>query len=161
MTAPVWIASALLAGQLRMLLGDAAAIAPSAAVAWTVLYARRSFRGSFALVAVLTGLCEGPTYDAPFVAAPLAALFVGALASATRRIAPIRRPRGEIALGVVFAALAATAVDLLRERSAGPWASFPSAAQTLAGAVATGLCAGLCAFVAERSPSLRAALARR
>mgnify|MGYP001208931626 CR=1 FL=1 len=152
---PLVAAAALLTGQIRLALGDAAPLAPSAAVAWALLYARRSRRGSFAAAATFAALIEAPTYDAPLIAAPLAALTAGFLGYATRFALPVRTLKGEGLAGALFAACAAFVFEGLQD---GPGAEAP---HFWGGVVATGfLCAALAALE-RRSPSLRAALARR
>jgi hypothetical protein len=158
---PLVVASALLTGQLRLFLGPAGAAVPCAAFAWTLLAARRSQRGSFVGTALLAALVEGPTFDAPYVALPIAALAVGAAGSLTRRLFPVRRPRGEIALGTAFAAFGAAALELYRPDPSFLGDDAAAVAFRTAGFVAGGLLAAGLSAASARVGSLRAGLARR
>ncbi len=161
MTWPLVLASSLLFGQLRLLLGPAGLVVPCAAFAWTQLVARRSSRGSFVATALLAACLEGPTFDAPFAALPFAAVVVGITALGTRRLIPVRGPRGEIALGVLFAALGAAVMELFRSESSLFGDSAAGLAYRSAGWVAGGLLSGLLGYIATSVGSLRAGLARR
>ena len=161
MTWPLVLASALLLGQLRLLLGPVGLIVPCAAFAWTQLVARRSERGSFVATALLAACVEGPTFDAPFAAAPFAAIVVGITALGTRRLFPVRGPRGEVALGVLFAAMGTSVMELFQPESAIFGESAAPAGYRLAGWIAGGLLAGVLGRAATTVGSLRAGLARR
>jgi hypothetical protein len=152
---PLVAASALLTGQARLALGDYAALAPSAAVAWGLVCARRSRRGSFATTTVFAALIEAPTYDAPLVVPPLAALVAGLAAYLTRYALPVRTPRGEGAAAALFAVLGAFVLERMKE---GPPADWPS---IVGGAILTGATTAGLVLLERRAPSVRATLAKR
>jgi hypothetical protein len=158
MTALLAIASCVLGTVLRIALGVSSPAVPWCALAWTILFARRSRRASFAAFAVVLGGIEGLAAPVPWTVWPIACLAAGIAAHATRRVLPVRSAAGEGAL----AALLLLVVRLLLQ----PLAPFglPAATASFAScaieAVATGAMTMALAILSRRWDALRMSLAR-
>jgi hypothetical protein len=137
----------------RLHLGPWAAWVPWASVAWTILLARRSRRGSFVASALLLGAIDGLTVHAAWIAWPLACLVTGVAAFLTRRLLPVRGPVGEGILGAAWAAVTRLLVWPLPP--VGLPASLGDPAAWVVASALTGVLGGALVALARRWVSLR------
>jgi hypothetical protein len=93
--AVVAVLTCVAASALRLVVGDGAAAVPVLGLAWTVVFARHSRRGAFALLGAACGAVEGLTLPAAWTYWPMAFVFAGCAAYLTRRLLPVRGFVGE------------------------------------------------------------------
>src|SRR5262245_53048566 len=147
------VASTAAFAWLRFALGSHAAIVPWLGLAWTLLFARHSRRGAFALYGLSCGAIDGLVAPAAWTIWPVAYLVVGTAAFATRRVLPVRGMPGELVIGIVATIL--IRVLVIPFEPLGLSTGFGSAWPAALSAASTGVACAALLWLSRRWVALR------